>query len=185
MNSKSDFSEISTGRYALALFELGQENSELNRLEAESKNLQDLFIKSSEFMSLVKDPTFKRNEQLEAIKMISNRFKFTNTFRKFLSLLCFKRRLFFLERILNNFLQLVSKSRGEIKAQLSSSKELSQVEIANIQKELSENFTSKIKLDYKYDPTLVGGLIIQVGSIMIDTSIKNRLKRLEKSMIEA
>ena len=185
MSSKSDFSEIVTGRYALALFELGQENSELNKIEVESKNLQDLFKKSSEFMSLVKNPTYKRNEQLEAIKMISNRFKFTNTFSKFLSFLCFKRRLFFLEKILNYFLQLVSKSRGEIKAQLSSSKELSQVEIENIQKELSENFTSKIILDYKYDPTLIGGLIIQVGSIMIDTSIKNRLKRLEKSIIEA
>ena len=185
MSSKSDFSEIATGRYALALFELGQENSELNRMEVESKNLQELFKKSSEFVSLVKNPTYKRNEQLETIKMISNRFKFTNTFSKFLSLLCFKRRLFFLERILNNFLQLVSKSRGEIKAQLSSSKELSSSELENIQKQLSENFTSKIKLDYKYDPALIGGLIIQVESIMIDTSIKNRLKRLEKSMIEA
>ena len=56
---------------------------------------------------------------------------------------------------------------------------------APVGKELSENFTSKIKLDYKYDPTLIGGLIIQVGSIMIDTSIKNRLKKLEKSMLEA
>ena len=78
----------------------------------------------------------------------------------------------------------MSKSRGEIKAKLSSSKELSQVEIENIQKQLSENFTSKIILDYKYDPTLIGGLIIQVESIMIDTSIKNRLKQLEKSMLE-
>ena len=157
---------MTTGRYALALFELGQENSELNEMEVESKNLQDLLKKSS-------------------IKLISSRFKFTNTFSKFLSLLCFKRRLFFLEKILNNFLQLMSKSRGEIKAKLSSSKELSQVEIENIQKQLSENFTSKIILDYKYDPTLIGGLIIQVGSIMIDTSIKNRLKQLEKSMLEA
>jgi len=168
LNSKGDFSEMTTGRYALALFELGQENSELNEMEVESKSLQDLLKKSSEFMSLVKDPTYKRNEQLEAIKLISSRFKFTNTFSKFLSLLCFKRRLFFLEKILNNFLQ-----------------ELSQVEIENIQKQLSENFTSKIILDYKYDPTLIGGLIIQVGSIMIDTSIKNRLKQLEKSMLEA
>jgi len=183
LNSKGDFSEMTTGRYALALFELGQENSELNEMEVESKSLQDLLKKSSEFVSLVKDPTYKRNEQLEAIKLISSRFKFTNTFSKFLSLLCFKRR--FLEKILNNFFQLVSKSRGEIKAQLSSSKELSQVEIENIQKQLSEDFTSKIILDYKYDPTLIGGLIIQVGSIMIDTSIKNRLKQLEKSMLEA
>jgi len=79
----------------------------------------------------------------------------------------------------------MSKSRGEIKAKLSSSKELSQVEIENIQKQLSESFTSKIILDYKYDPTLIGGLIIQVESIMIDTSIKNRLKKLKKSMLEA
>ena len=176
---------MTTGRYALALFELGQENSELNEMEVESKSLQDLLKKNYEFMSLVKDPTYKKNEQLEAIKLISSRFKFTNTFRKFLSLLCFKRRLFFLEKILNNFLQLMSKSRGEIKAKLSSSKELSQVEIENIQKQLSESFTSKIILDYKYDPTLIGGLIIQVESIMIDTSIKNRLKKLKKSMLEA
>ena len=185
MSSKSDFSEIATGRYALALFELGRENSELSSMETESKNLQDLLKKSSEFMSLIKDPTYKRNEQLEAIQMISDRFKFTKTFSKFLSLLCIKRRLFFLDRILNNFLQLISKSRGEIKAELSSSKELSQTEIENIQKQLSESFTSKITLDYKHDPTLIGGLVIQVGSIMIDTSIKNKLKQLEKSMLEA
>ena len=183
MSSKSDFSEIAVGRYALALFELGQENSELNRMEIESKSLQDLFKKSSEFMNFIKDPTYKKNEQLEAIKMVSNRFKFANTFSKFLTFLCFKRRLFFLEKILNSFLRLVSKSKGEIQAQLNSSKKLSPSELENIQKELSENFTSKIKLDYKYDPTLIGGLIIQVGSIMIDTSIKNRLKRLERSII--
>ena len=185
MSSKSDISDIGIGRYALALFELGQENSELDKMEIELKNLRDLFKKSSEFANLVKNPTFNRSEQLEAIKMISNRFNFTNTSSKFLFLLCFKRRLFFLEKILNNFLQLISKSRGEIKAKLNSSKKLSQVEIENIQRQLSENFTSKIKLDYKHDPTLIGGLIIQVGSIMIDTSIKNRLKRLERSIIEA
>ena len=103
MSSKSGFSEITTRRYALALFELGQENSELNKMEIESKGLQDLLKKSSEFMRLIKDPTYKRNEQLEAIKLIGDRFKFTNTFSKFLSLLCFKRRLFFLDKILNNF----------------------------------------------------------------------------------
>ena len=133
---------------------------------------------------MVKDPTYKKNEQLEAIKTISNRFKFTSTLSKFLSFLCFKRRLFFLEKILNNFLQLISRGRGEIKAKISSSKQLSQSEIEKIQKELSENFASKIKLDYKYDPTLIGGLIIQLGSIMVDTSIKNKLKQLETRMVE-
>ena len=185
MSSRSDFSETATERYALALYELAKENSELDKMEMELQSIQDLLKKSSEFRSLVKEPTYKKNEQLEAIKIISSKLEFTNTLSKFLSFLCFKRRLFFLEKILNNFLQLVSKNRGEIKANLSSSKELSQSEIKSIQTELSENFTSKIMLDYKYDPTLIGGLIIQVGSIMIDTSIKNKLKRLETIMIEA
>ena len=184
MSSKSNFSEIAMRRYALALFELSQENSELDKTEVETKILQNLLKKSSEFVRLIKNPTYKRNEQLEAIKIINESFKFTNTFRKFLSFLCFKRRLFFLDKILSIFLQLVSKNRGEVKAQLSSSKELSFSELENIQKELSANFTSKIKLDYKYDPALVGGLIIKVGSMMIDTSIKNKLKQLETKMTE-
>ena len=70
-------------------------------------------------------------------------------------------------------------------ARLISSKELSSNELENIQKELSENFASKIMLDYKYDPALIGGLIIQVESIMIDTSIKNKLKMLEIKMVQA
>ncbi len=184
MGSKINFSEIAAGRYALALFELGQENFEIDKIELEAKDLQNLYKKSFDFFSLITNPTYKRNEQMEAIKILTKQFNFSKTFSKFLSFLSFKRRLFFLERILNNFLQLVSKSRGEIKAQLNSSKKLSQIELENIQKELSKNFTSKLRLDYKYDPDLIGGLIIQVGSIMIDTSIKSRLKHLEKSMIE-
>ena len=185
MGSKSNFSETTNERYALALYELAKESSDLNKIELEVKNLKNLLEENSDFKSLVENPTYKKNEQLEIVKLIIKQFNFTNIFGNFLSLLCFKRRLFFLERILNSFLKLISKGRGEIDAKLSSSKELSQNEIETIQKELSENITSKIKLIYKYDPTLIGGLIIQIGSIMIDTSIKNKLKRLETNMIEA
>ena len=93
--------------------------------------------------------------------------------------------MFFLERILISFLKIISKSRGEIDAELLSSKKIEPNELENIQKELSENFTSKIKLNYKHDPSLIGGLVIKLGSIMIDTSIKNKLKRLKIKMIEA
>ena len=70
MSSKSDFSEMATERYALALYELGQENSEIDKMELEAKNLQELYKKSSEFFSLITDPTHKRNEQMEAIKIL-------------------------------------------------------------------------------------------------------------------
>ena len=90
-----------------------------------------------------------------------------------------------MKNILRNFLDICSQKRGEIKAKLVAAKQLNENEVIKIKDELSKDFTKKIKLDYKYDPTLIGGLIIQVGSIMIDTSIKNRLEQLEKSMLEA
>ncbi|MDC0621708.1 ATP synthase F1 subunit delta, partial [Candidatus Pelagibacter sp.] len=75
--------------------------------------------------------------------------------------------------------------RGELKAELKSAKELSKDEISKITSELTENFSSKIKLNYKHDESLIGGLIVQVGSTMVDTSIKNKLQQIENRMVEA
>ena len=72
-----------------------------------------------------------------------------------------------------------------MKAQLTSAKELSENEINSIKEELTKNFSSKIKLNYKYDASLIGGLVVQIGSTMVDTSIKNKLQKIENRMIEA
>ena len=185
MSSKNIFSETTITRYALALYELANENSDLENIENQSKSLLELLKKSIDFKSLVKDPTSKKNEQINSIEMIAGKFNFSKIFSKFLCFLAYKRRFFFLEKILKSFLGICSKKRGEISAKLNSSKELSISEVENIQKELSDNFTSKVKLDYKYDPSLIGGLIIQVGSVMVDTSIQSKLKQLENKMIGA
>ena len=86
---------------------------------------------------------------------------------------------------LKSFIEICSKKRGELKAELKSAKELSIDEITKITEELTENFSSKIKLNYKYDKSLIGGLVFQVGSTMVDTSIKNKLQQIENRMIEA
>ena len=96
-----------------------------------------------------------------------------------------KNRLFFLNQIIDSFLDLVSSSKGELKAKLLSSKELSKAELEKIRNELSKDFQSPIKIDYKHDPDLIAGIVIQVGSVMVDTSIKSKLRQLQKSMIEA
>ena len=96
-----------------------------------------------------------------------------------------KNRLFYLNSIIENFLNLTSKNKGELRGKLISSKELSQAEKQKIQDNLSKDFKSSLNLDYIYDPDLIAGLIIQIGSIMIDTSIKTKLKKLEKNMVEA
>ena len=88
------------------------------------------------------------------------------------------------EKIIEDFLDTCSKNRGEIKADLSSSKELNDTDISKIKEELASNFGANINLNYKYDPSLIGGLIIKVESTMIDTSIKSKLKQLEKKMVE-
>ena len=88
-----------------------------------------------------------------------------------------KNRLFFLGKIIESFLDLVSINKGELKAKLVSSKKLSIEEQKNIQNELSKDFKSPLNIDYEYDPDLIAGLIIQVGSVMVDTSIKTRLKK--------
>ena len=114
---------------------------------------------------------------------------FTNSIlhimKNFLNFLIQKRRFFFIERILKSFIETCSRKRGELKAELRSAKNLSSEEIAKITELLTLNFSSKIKLNYKYDESLIGGLVVQVGSTMVDTSIKNKLQQIENRMIEA
>ena len=90
-----------------------------------------------------------------------------------------------MEQILKSFIETCSKKRGELKAELKSAKELSTEEINKITDELSQNFSSKIKLNYINDKSLIGGLVVKVGSTMVDTSIKNKLQQIENRMIEA
>ena len=89
-----------------------------------------------------------------------------------------------MKKISESFLKLCSKKRGEVKASLISSKELSSDELNEISKDLSQSMGSKIIFDYKVDKELIGGFKLQVGSFMVDSSIKNRLKKYEQSMLE-
>ena len=88
-------------------------------------------------------------------------------------------------KILKDFLIISSNKKGEIIAKLKAAKQLNDEEINNIKKDLTENFGTNLKLNFEHDPSLIGGLIIQIGSVMIDTSIKSKLQQLETKMIEA
>ena len=185
MSSKSTFSNSTSKSYALALYELTKENSELNKVEDGMNGVKTLLSKSSDFKEMIINPTVTKEEKNKVIIKIVSQYGFCQSLKKFLGFLTTKNRLFFLNQIIDSFLNLVSSSKGELKAKLLSSKELSKAEIEKIRNELSKDFQSPIKIDYKHDPDLIGGLVIQVGSIMIDTSIKTKLGQLQKSMIEA
>ena len=185
MSNSKGFSDTSANRYSLALYELADESKILDEIENHSTTMLKLISESEDFNSLIKDPTNSQNDQLLVISKISQNYKLNNLLFKFLSFLISKRRFFYLEKILKDFVDTCSKKRGEVKAELISAKKLSDDEINNIKEDLTKNFSSKIKLNYKYDESLIGGLKVQVGSIMVDTSIKNKLKQIENRMIEA
>ncbi len=185
LSKDTGFSITSAERYSLALFELSEENNLLSQIEDQSSSILNLIDQSEDFSNLIKDPTTSQEDLLKVINTISENNKFESLFKNFLSFLIQKRRFFFIERILKSFIEICSRKRGELKAELKSAKQLSNEEIAKITEELTKNFSSKIKLNYKHDESLIGGLVVQVGSTMVDTSIKNKLQQIENRMIEA
>ena len=185
MSSKSTFSNSTSKSYALALYELAKENSEINKVEDGMYGLKTLLSESFDFKEMILNPTVTKEEKNKVIIKMVDQYSFCQTLKKFLSFLTIKNRLFFLNQIIDSFLNLVSISKGELKAKLLSSKKLSEAELEKIRSELSKDFKSPIKIDYKHEPNLIGGLIIQVGSLMVDTSIKTKLRQLQKNMIEA
>ena len=185
MSKDIAFSISSAERYSLALFELSKENNSLGPVEEQSLSVLNLINQSKDFFDLIKNPTTSQDDLSKVINKIAENNKFDNLFRNFLNFLIQKRRFFFLEKILKSFIEICSKKRGELMAELKSAKKLSSDEIKKITDELSKNFSSKIKLNYKHDESLIGGLVVQVGSTMVDTSIKNKLQQIENRMIEA
>ena len=185
LSKNTGFSITSANRYSLALFELAEENNLLSQIEDQSLSMLNLINQSNDFYNVIKDPTVNQEDLSKVINIIVEKNKFDTLFKNFLNFLIQKRRFFFLERILKSFVEICSKKRGELKAELKSAKELSNDEITKITEELTKNFSSKIKLNYKYDKSLIGGLVLQVGSTMVDTSIKNKLQQIENRMIEA
>ena len=185
MSKDTGFSITSAERYSLALYELCKENNILTQIEAQCLSVLDLIKLSVDFRNLIKNPTTKQDDLLKIISRIMENNKFDKLLKNFLNFLIQKRRFFFIERILKKFIEICSRKRGEVKAELRSAKNLSNDEIKKITELLTKNFSSKIKLNYKYDENLIGGLVVQVGSTMVDTSIKNKLQQIENRMVEA
>ena len=183
MSSNKSFSSETANRYALALYELAKENSELEVVEKDINELLVIYNTSEDLKNFIKDPTQSQSSQLEILNKISVEMSLSKIIKNFLSILVVKRRIFFLNTIFQNFISLASKKRGELKASLISSKNLTDEELKNLNAEFSQAMGATVKFNYKVDQNLIGGLKVQIGSLMIDTSIKNKLKKYEQLML--
>ena len=184
MSSKSTFSNSTSESYALALYQLANESSEIDKIEEGMKSLNKLLNESSDFKEMILNPLVTKEDKKNVIFAIGDQNQFSETLKKFLGFVAIKNRLFYLSKIIESFLRLVSNSKGELRAKLISSKKLSTEEQKKIQNEISKDFKFQLSIDYEYNPDLIAGLVIQVGSVMVDTSVKTKLKKLEKNMLE-
>ena len=184
MSTNKSFSTEASERYSRALFEISEESGELDKIEMDIKNFKNLINSNLEIKNFFKDPTQSISQQNKAINLFATKLNFSKNLKNFLLLLVEKRRIFFVNKIFESFLKLCSRKRGEVNASLISSKELLPSELEKISKELSASMGLNLKFDFKVDKELIGGLKLQLGSIMIDTSIKNKLKKYEQAMLE-
>ena len=181
--NKTFLSEISQ-RYALALYELSKEKNATEEFMSNMITFMKIFNSNQDLKNFVKNPTYSVENQKIVFEKILTLMNFNKIIKNFFSILIIKKRIFFLDNIIEEFLKLISHKRGEIGANLISAKKIDEKTILDIEKEISANIKSSIKLKSKVDETLIGGVVIQIGSLMIDTSIKNKLEKYKKVMME-
>ena len=156
MSKNRTFSSEISQRYALALYELSKENNLTEEFESNISNFWKIFNSNENLKNFIKNPTYSVESQKLVFEKILNLLNFNKIIKNFFLILIIKKRMFFLDKIIEEFLKLISIKRGEISANLISSKKIDQQTILNIEKEISTNIKRSIKLNYKTDETLIG-----------------------------
>ena len=170
------------GRYALAVFELAQEEKALDAVAKDFAALKQLMAESPDLTRLIRAPVFSREEQAAGMNGVLHRMEASALTRRFILLLASKRRLFALADIVRAYESLVAKQRGEMSAQVTSARPLSENEATELRAILKSKLSREIKLETKVDPSLLGGLIVKVGSRMIDSSLRTKLEGMRMAM---
>ena len=170
------------GRYATAVFELAQEENSIAALETDFAALKTMIRESADLARLVRAPVFSSDEQKKGMDAILHRMEAAPLTRQFVLTLAAKRRLFILVDVIAAFRALVARMRGEVSADVTSARALNDGEIAELKAALKSKLGRDATLDTHVDPRLLGGLVVKVGSRMIDSSLRTKLNGLRAAM---
>jgi F-type H+-transporting ATPase subunit delta len=180
----SSLSASIAGRYATALFELAQESGTLEQTEADIAQLSDALEASEDLRSLISNPIYTRDDQARAIAAVGQALGLSDLTGNLVGLMAAKRRLFVLPQLVQTFRALMAEHRGEITAEVTAAKALSDAQLASLAETLKGAIGREVNLNVKVDEDIIGGLIVKVGSKMIDTSIRSKLASLQNVMKE-
>jgi F-type H+-transporting ATPase subunit delta len=167
------------GRYAVALFELAEEQDALDVVAGDLHGLREMLADSADLTRLIRSPVLSRDEQARALAAIGERAGFAPLTRQFLGVLAHKRRLFALPDVIEAYDAMLAEHRGEVGAEVVSAVPLSPEQLDSVRQQLATAVGQAVKLSTAVDPSLLGGLIVRVGSRMLDASIRTKLHQLE------
>ncbi len=173
------------GRYATAVFGLAQEGKGIDALAGDVDALSAALDESADLRALIASPIYTRDEQAAGIGAVAKKMKLSPTMTNTLALMASKRRLFVVPYMLTILRDRIADARGEVTAEVVSAKALTKTQSDRLVKSLSEKAGKDVQIKASVDESLIGGLVVKMGSQMIDTSVAARLTALQNSMKEA
>ena len=182
MSSESSAVSGVAGRYAAALFELAEEQKKLDEVAAEIAVIRSLLAESDDLRRLVASPVLGRDAQGKALLAVLEKAGVSVLTRNFAGVVARNRRLFVIDIMCIGYRQLLAAARGEITAEINTALPLTDSQRTSLEQELRSAVGSKVTLDTRVDASLLGGMIVKVGSRMIDSSLRAQLQRLEISL---
>jgi F-type H+-transporting ATPase subunit delta len=169
-------------RYATALFELAEQNKALDQVAADLKKLKTMISESPDLRRLIGSPVMSRAEQGGAIASLAKTTKMHDLTKNFLSVVASNRRLAAVSAMADAFLGRLAARRGEVSAQVWAATQLTDSQQNALGAALKKAVGSNVNLDVAVDPSLLGGMVVKVGSRMVDSSLKTKLQRLQLAM---
>jgi F-type H+-transporting ATPase subunit delta len=169
-------------RYATAVFELAAEERAIEAVESDFEQLKAMLHDSPELTRLVRSPLFSREDQARGMEAVLAKAGASDLTRKLVLLLAQKRRLFALAEIIRAFENLLARHRGEVAAEVTSARPLSNEETTELRRMLKDKLGREPRLTTHVDPRLLGGLVLKLGSRMIDSSLRSKLDGLRAAM---
>jgi F-type H+-transporting ATPase subunit delta len=169
-------------RYAVALFDLADERRMLDEVASDLRQLRAMLQASSDLTRLIRSPVLSRDQQGAAMGVVAERAELSPLVRDFLAVVARNRRLFAVPAMIEAFLTKLAARRGEVNAQVTAAQSLTEAQLAALNEQLRRSIGSRVSVDVQVDPGLIGGMIVKVGSRMVDGSVRSKLQRLQLAM---
>jgi F-type H+-transporting ATPase subunit delta len=174
-----------SGRYATALFELARDEKSIDAVKADLEKFEAMLADSADLRRLVRSPVFSAGEQSKALAAVLDKAEISGVAAKFLKVLTANRRLFAIADVIRAFRALVAKFKGEATADVTVAEKLSDKNLDALKTALKSVTGKDVALNVNVDPSIIGGLVVKLGSRMVDSSLRTKLNSIKHAMKEA